>query len=155
MIAQWAMRSVRALPGSLRLQRAGSSGLVDVEDVGPGQNDPGYYQKLTNLFPAEALALYGTGKAIFSDANLAVVLVGLIVLFVLRVTANTAKGHLDWRSVGVAVASYLLWVTANDAGWIGGIHALSVEQLAQMRKYAALLGAALVFLAPVLAPIQS
>lgn len=157
------------LRGSLRLRSAppASSGQFTekspFDDVATPQGtarasttsaDPNYYQKLTNLFPAEALAIYGSGTAIFGSANFVVVAVGLVILLVLRSLATqTAAGtRPDWRGVAVAAASYLLWATANDANWLTLLDSRLVAKVAEFRKYAAFFGAALVFLAPVLAP---
>lgn len=122
--------------------------------VAASSGDAGYYQKLTNLFPAEALAIYGTGTAIFGAANPVVIAVGLLILFVLRTVANQSPSGAatDWRAVGVAVVSYLLWATATDAGWLAAFDARLEPTLNEVRKYAAFFGAALVFVAPVLAP---
>lgn len=157
------------LRGSLRLRPAipASSGVFTEKSpfdevpppqgtasAGPTGADPNYYQKLTNLFPAEALAIYGSGVAIFGSANFVVVAVGLIILLVLRTlaTQNAAGTRPDWRAVAVAAASYLLWATANDANWLTILDSRLIAKVAVCRKYAAFFGAALVFLAPVLAP---
>ena len=156
------------LRGSLRLRQPPSSpvgGVIEKSafDVAPSppassratkSGDPNYYQKLTNLFPAEALAIYGTGSAIFGGANLVVVAVGLIILLVLRTVATQtdAGTGADWRAVAVATASYLLWATANDAHWLASLDTGLAPDVADIRKYAAFFGAALVLLAPVLAP---
>ena len=160
--------TLASLRGALRFDRgrATSSGDGAVtksafpDDVASGTpehgtaDDPNYYQKLTTLFPAEALAIYGTGTAIFGTANVVVVAVGLVVLLTLRIVANQeASGpKVDWRAVVVAVVSYLLWATANDAHWLASIVHPASNGATEVRHYAALFGAALVFLAPVLAP---
>jgi hypothetical protein len=112
--------------------------------------DPNYYQKLTNLFPAEGLALYGTGVALYSGANAIVVLGTLAVLVVLRWSAygSDGGGGPRWRAVLVAVASFLLWATATDPGWLRSFTALSPELAEHIRQGAAFLGAAAVLLAP-------
>src|SRR6201999_4071062 len=49
-------------PGSAELEiPAGSASVQTTGAAGSPPSDPHYYQKLTNLFPAEALAIYGTG----------------------------------------------------------------------------------------------
>lgn len=120
----------------------------------PPPGDPNYYQRLTGLFPAEALALYGTGVALFGGANLFVVLVALVVLLILRYIATqpSGGGAPDWLAIGVAVLSYLLWSVASDPEWLAGL-LTATEEAAKLlalnlQKGAAFIGAAVVVLAP-------
>lgn len=137
-----------------------ATGVVDRDE----QKDPNYYQKLINLFPAEAVSLYGTGTAIFGFASLGVIIVCLIVLVVLRVFATQPEGggQPQWIPVAVAVVSFLFWATALDPNWltwaIGRLPPTPTPdqvrehaaQLAEIKKWAAFAGAALVFVAPLL-----
>jgi hypothetical protein len=111
-------------------------------------HDPSYYQKLTNLFPAEALVLYGTGVALFGGATAFVVLAGLVVLLLLRLLASQPAqgGTPEWIAVITAAASYLLWATATDPQWLSFI--TSPDET--LRREAAFLGAALVVVAPLI-----
>ena len=127
---------------------ASSKALPKGGATGAAAGDPSYYQKLTNLFPAEALALYGTGVALFGGATPFVVLAALGVLLLLRIFASqpTEGGPPEWIAVLVAAVSYLLWATATDPAWLAWIAAPDEN----LRRGAAFLGAALVVVAPLL-----
>jgi hypothetical protein len=143
----------RASPGGvLRGARPSPGALSDGNGKGSG-GDPGYYQKLTNLFPAEALALYGTGVALFGGATPFVVIAALIVLLLLRLFASQPAegGPPEWLAVAVAASSYLLWVTATDPGWLS----FATTPGEDLRRGAAFLGAALVVIAPMLVKTQA
>jgi len=136
------------LRGTLRLA-PGRTGAIAGNQAGGG--DANYYNKLITLFPAEALTLYGTGVAVFGRSTLAALLVCLAVLIVLRsiATQPATGGSPHIPAVVVAVVSFLLWTTATDPAWLGGLN-LKGLSLDDARKWAAFLGAAFVFLAPAL-----
>jgi hypothetical protein len=171
-----------ALRGSLRIARdqpartvaKGTAGMatksITKADVAVGattssaERDPNYYQKLVNLFPAEAVSLYGTGAAIFGLASLPVILICLLVLVVLRLFATQPEQGGPPQTIAVAVAaiSFLLWATALDPQWLSwaigtlpaNASAAQVKQhaavVSDIKKYAAFIGAAWVFVAPLL-----
>lgn len=115
--------------------------------------DPDYYRKLTNLFPAEALALYGTGVALYGAGTWPVVLVTLAVLLLLRLVATQPRGGGRPQPVAVAVAavSFLLWATATDPTWL--IQILHTGAPDAIRHSAAFGGAALVVVAPLVVKV--
>jgi hypothetical protein len=152
------------LRGALRLRRAPAGPILfgtrsgDAGDASGG--DSNYYNKLITLFPAEALTLYGTGLAIFGamagPSAFWVILVCLIVLLAVRWKANqptTTEGGTDRPAVAVAIISFVLWATATDPSWIGAAPKSlrvipGVYDGDLIRKWAAFLGAAFVFIAP-------
>ena len=152
------------LRGSLSLERklvAVTPAAGTAPDGAPGapvalavqQQDPTYFQKLVNLFPAEAVTLYGTGVAIFAGANIGVILVCLAILLVLRyfATQPTGGGTPHYVAMAVAAIAFLLWATALDAGWMEPLlGSRTPEELTDVSKWASFLGAAFVFLAPFL-----
>lgn len=156
---------LESIRGSLRFTKAPADrGGPVLEAAGaeddkgsPPSGDPNYYQRLTGLFPAEALALYGTGVALFGGANLFVVLVALVVLLILRYVATqpSGGGAPDWLAIGVAVLSYLLWSVASDPAWLADLLTASDEATrllaVNLQKGAAFIGAAVVVLAPLVA----
>lgn len=149
------------LRGALRIVRTPASAEASARyrDGPPGPTRPtgtadaNYYQKLTNLFPAEALALYGTGVALFGGATPFVVLAVFGVLLALRIFATQPPkgGAPQWVAVLVAAVSFLLWATATDPAWL----VWATHPTEDLRRGAAFLGAALVILAPVLVRPQA
>lgn len=145
-----AVERVAATPDEIGGMKIATASHTSQPSPPPKPGDPNYYQKLTNLFPAEALALYGTGVALFSGANAFVVIVALVVLLVLRWFANEPAGGGETHVMAVAIAafSFLLWATASDPSWLDPILHLAKEQADLLRRGAAFVGAAVVLLAP-------
>ncbi|KQN25374.1 hypothetical protein ASE86_03795 [Sphingomonas sp. Leaf33] len=116
----------------------------------PSPGDPNYYQKLTNLFPAEALAIYGTGVGLYGRATLFVVVVGLAILVILRwfATQPSRGGPPQIVALAVAALSYLFWVTATDPGWLADMMTVSDPEI--VRRTATFIGAAFVVVAPLI-----
>jgi hypothetical protein len=128
------------------------------QDAPPEPEGANYYQKLTNLFPAEGLALYGTGVALYSGANALVVLVSLAVLGVLRwVAYGAGGGDQGARVLAVAAAgvSFLLWATATDPKWLAAFLTVSDTASEQIRHGAAFAGAAAVLLIPLVVRVPT
>lgn len=152
------------LRGSLRLAHESAANTAEAApgDAPAGSGgDPNYYNKLITLFPAEALTLYGTGVAIFGGAGAGrsafyVIILCLVVLLLVRWKANqpkTTTGGTDRSAVSVAVISFMLWATATDPSWIGEAPKFfsvipGTYDADLIRKWAAFLGAAFVFVAP-------
>lgn len=140
--------------GALRIGRAaGSGGPRDAAGSANADGDPNYYQKLTNLFPAEALALYGAGVALFGSSTLLIVAVVLAVLLALRTLATqpATGGSAQPIPVAVAAISFVLWATATDPHWLEGpwfTGWTGLTELEYLRKCAAFLGGAVAALAP-------
>lgn len=143
-------------PQALGLVPAAPNAAPPPAQGGPG--DPNYYQKLTNLFPAEGLALYGTGVALYSGANAIVVIGTLVVLGVLRWVAYGANAD-DTASrslaVAIAAASFLLWATAADPKWLEAFVTLTKDNAEQTRRGTAFAGAAAVLLAPLIVKVPT
>lgn len=147
------------LAGALRLDNAVPRNVAfeaqAQQDV-PG--DPNYYQRLTNLFPAEGLALYGTGVALYLGANAFVVLCALVVLAVLRWVGYGSGGDGQGSrtvAVAIAVASFRLWATATDPKWLAAFMTLTKESAEDIRRGAAFAGAAAVLVAPLIVKVPT
>lgn len=140
--------SARGVATGTRESVHGSRNFADTDCRRRG-GDANYYNKLITLFPAEALTIYGTGVAVFGRSTLAALIVCLVVLVLLRSVATQPQdgGRPHFQAVIVSVISFLLWTTATDPGWIEDARLRNVD-IAEIRKWAAFLGAAFVLLAP-------
>ena len=149
------------LRGSLSLERklvavpargAAPDGALGAPVATTETQDPSYFQKLVNLFPAEAVTLYGTGVAIFTNPGIGVIIVCLVVLVGLRLYATqpTGGGKPHYAAVAVAAVAFVLWATALDATWLTALS--SGIDVADASKWASFLGAAFVFVAPLVLP---
>lgn len=140
-----------ALRGALRFEPIESDrrGMAPTEPKDAGGGDANYYNKLITLFPAEALTVYGTAVAVFGRSTFGTVMLCLLVLGILRWIATKPKdgGSPHYRAVAVAAVSFLLWTTATDPSWLTD-WPFRIVDVDQTQKWAAVLGAAFVLLAP-------
>lgn len=107
---------------TLRIERPG----VALESAGGGGGDgDDWGARIAKLIPAEALGLYGSAVALMQTDNAAAktaalwivvgICCGLTLLIRYRTTLDPVTRRPQWAAIGIAIVSFLLWLTALGA----------------------------------------
>ena len=140
------------LIGSLRINPTLALGpqRTDVVKSTPPSDGEKYLAKLTTLFPAEALALYGIAQGIFGSTGRSLAAAAcacLLVLIFLRyqATKTSATSSPQWVAIVVAVVSFILWIITTG----GSFNFISDAALPDgSQKWAAFLASAWTIVVP-------
>jgi fatty acid desaturase len=80
-----------------------------------GQSNNPYLTRLTTLFPAEGLSLYGLAQGLFGGGSQDLAIASTIILVLLAfirfyATRNQKTNKVQWGGIAIALISYVLWV---------------------------------------------
>jgi hypothetical protein len=82
---------------------------------GNGSSNNPYLTRLTTLFPAEGLSLYGLAQGLFGGGSRDLAIASTIILVLLAfvrffATRDKKTNKVQWLGVVIALISYVLWV---------------------------------------------
>jgi amino acid transporter len=109
------------IAGTLRVSpqmastRASKAEGDDDKDGGTEQSNNPYLTRLTTLFPAEGLSLYGLAQGLFGGGSKDLAIASAIILVLLAfvrfyATRDKKTNKVQWGGIAIALVSYVLWV---------------------------------------------